>query len=78
MVQMKNAERQQDGISSGRYSDEFLDETITVWQPRYPNRQLTREDAREITANLVGFFRVLMKWERKGTSGAEGPYNIRR
>jgi hypothetical protein len=35
------------GPSSGRYSEEFLDETIDVWQPYFPHRKLSREDARE-------------------------------
>jgi hypothetical protein len=45
-------------------SEEGLDQTIKVWQP-HSERTLTREDAREITTNLVGFFRVLMEWERE-------------
>lgn len=47
------------------FSDEFLDETIAIWQPRYGDRKkLTREDAREIATNLVGFFRILQEWGR--------------
>lgn len=49
-----------------KLSDEFLDETIRVWQPRCPDKKLTREDAREITTNMVGFFKVLMEWDREG------------
>jgi hypothetical protein len=51
-------------LSVGPYSDEFLDETIRVWQPRSPNRKLTREDAREIISNMTGFFQVLIEWDR--------------
>ena len=40
---------------------DYLDQTIAVWQP-YTDRPLTREDAREIAHNVVGFFRVLREW----------------
>jgi hypothetical protein len=43
---------------------DFLDHTIEVFQPRTP-RKLTREDAREITTNMVAFFRILMEWDQK-------------
>lgn len=46
-------------------TDEFLDQTIRFWQPRYPNRKLTREDARQINENLAGFFGLLIKWDRE-------------
>ena len=45
-------------------SDEFLDETIRMFQP-YSKEQLTREDAREIAQNFVGFFEVLLEWDRE-------------
>src|SRR5712692_689076 len=51
----------------------FLDQTIAVWQP-YADRSLTREDAREIAHNVVGFFCVLREWaeeERRSTASAE-------
>jgi hypothetical protein len=35
--------------------------TLKVWQPRSP-QTLTPEDAREIQANVLGFFRVLCEW----------------
>jgi hypothetical protein len=34
-----------------------------VWQP-LSSRQLSDEDAREILANVTGFFGVLAKWDR--------------
>jgi len=40
---------------------DFLDQTIAVWQP-YTDHPLTREDAREIAHNVIGFFRVLREW----------------
>ena len=41
---------------------DFLDETITFWQPR-AQRTLTHEDAREIVENLTGFFAILREWQ---------------
>lgn len=32
--------------------------------PRY-GRKLTREEAREILANLTGFFEILLEWDRE-------------
>ena len=40
---------------------DLLDETRSIWQPR-TDRQLTREDAREIVENVVGFFEILQEW----------------
>ena len=45
--------------------EEFLDKTIKLFQP-YSKEPLTREDAREIVQNFVGFFEVLMEWDREG------------
>lgn len=42
-------------------SDDFLDETLRVWQP-HSKKPLNREDAREIVENISGFFRVLRDW----------------
>src|ERR1700686_2054959 len=49
------------GAAAGSSAGDFLDETIAVWQP-LSQRPLTREDAREITENMVGFFSVLREW----------------
>ena len=46
-----------------------LNATREVWQRRY-GRPLTAEDAREITANVVGFFRILQDWRRRDTADA--------
>ena len=40
---------------------ELIDRTLEVWQP-HTSRVLTREDAREITENIAGFFRTLLDW----------------
>jgi hypothetical protein len=54
---------------------DFLDQTIEVWQP-YSDRPLTREDAREIAHNVMGFVRVLREWaeeEQRSNTSAEIP-----
>ena len=43
---------------------ELIEHTIAVWQPRIGHR-LSREDAREITENITGFFTILAEWSRK-------------
>lgn len=51
---------------------QFLEDTLRVWQPRTA-RKLSQEDAREITRNVVGFFRTLKDFasrERKQPEGA--------
>jgi hypothetical protein len=48
-------------------SEELLDQTIGVWQP-HSKRRLTHDDAREIATNMVGFFQVLMDWDREEKS----------
>jgi hypothetical protein len=45
----------------------FLQQTIKIWQPR-TLRELTYEDARQVTENAVGFFQVLEEWEKKEKS----------
>jgi hypothetical protein len=37
--------------------------TRQVWQPRL-GRDLTDEDARQITLNVTGFFGILAEWSR--------------
>ena len=52
-------------------SDERLARTLEVWNRR-SSRQLTEEDARQITENMVGFFRVLLEWKaRKRAASAK-------
>ena len=52
---------------------DFLDRTIAVWQPLSP-KPLTREDAREIIENAVGFYSTLIRWalEAKPTETSNG------
>ena len=51
-----------DDASNGAAGD-FIDETVAIWQRR-TERQLTREDGREMIENMTGFFRVLQEWDR--------------
>jgi hypothetical protein len=43
--------------------DDLIHRTRQFWQPRLA-RDLSREDARQITANITGFFSVLAAWSR--------------
>lgn len=59
--------RQEPNSSSASAEDtkrDLLKETIKTWQP-HTHRLLTDEDAREITENMVGFFKILQEWETK-------------
>jgi hypothetical protein len=44
-------------------NDNLFDRTRKVWQPR-TGRDLTNEDARQITENITGFFSILTQWSR--------------
>jgi hypothetical protein len=44
--------------------DELIGRTCEIWQPRL-RRDLSREDARQIAANVMGFFSVLAEWSRE-------------
>jgi hypothetical protein len=44
-------------------NDNLIDRTRKVWQPRI-GRNLTNEDARQISENVTGFFAVLAEWSR--------------
>lgn len=41
--------------------ESVLDATLAVWQPR-ARGELSREDARQMVENVVGFFDVLARW----------------
>jgi hypothetical protein len=44
-------------------NDNLMDRTREVWGPRL-RRDLSREDARQIAANVTGFFSILIEWAR--------------
>lgn len=49
---------------SFKYSKDFLDRTIKIWQP-YFSAPLTMRDAREITENMTALFNFLIKHDKK-------------
>jgi len=50
--------------NSFKYSKDFLERTIEVWQPYFPT-PLTLKDAREITENMTALFNFLIRHDRK-------------
>jgi hypothetical protein len=44
-------------------NDNLIDRTRQVWQPRI-GRDLSREDARQITTDVTGFCALLAEWSR--------------
>ena len=48
---------------SSAANDNLIERKRQVWQPRL-RRNLSREDARQIAANVTGFFSVLAEWSR--------------
>ena len=50
-------------------NDNLIDRTRKVWQPRTA-RDLTNEDARQITENITGFFNILAEWSRADVPAA--------
>jgi hypothetical protein len=44
-------------------NDNLIDRTLAVWKTRL-ERDLSREDARQIAENVIGFFTVLAEWSR--------------
>lgn len=53
-----------------KYSKEFLNKTIEVWQPFSPT-PLSLNDAREITGNMTALFNFLFT-ENKNIKNKEG------
>jgi hypothetical protein len=51
------------------FSTEVLTSTIAFWQPQC-NGTLTDEDARQIVQNVVGYFDVLVSWDRRASCDA--------
>jgi hypothetical protein len=48
-------------------NDNLIDQTIALWQSRL-QRDLSREDARQIVENVTGFFNILTEWSRAEVS----------
>jgi len=64
----------QGGSFLSRYSKEFLNNTIEVWQPYSPT-PLFLHDAREITGNITALFNFLISNE-KDSNNKDGNKNI--
>jgi hypothetical protein len=43
---------------------DHIEKTIELWQPRSGHLP-SEEDAREMTENVVGFFKIILEWDRK-------------
>jgi hypothetical protein len=43
---------------------QLTEHTIATWQPRL-RRRLKKEDAREITKSMTGFFAILAEWSHR-------------
>jgi hypothetical protein len=54
-------------ISDDNSRTELIGRTREVWQPRLA-RDLNAEDARQIVANIAGFFSILSEWQQAETS----------
>ena len=44
-------------------NDDLVCRTREVWQPRL-GRDVTRDEAKQIAANITGFFSILAEWSR--------------
>ena len=53
-----------------RYSRDFLDETIRVWQP-LSKEPLTHADAEEIIKNAAGYYSTLLRWAKEALKAKE-------
>lgn len=47
--------------------DDLIDRTLETWQPRV-DHPLSRDDARQITENVSGFFSILAEWAKADAS----------
>ena len=50
-------------VANDNLKDKLVGRTREVWQPRL-GRDLSPEAARQIAANVTGFFSVLAEWSR--------------
>ena len=45
-------------------ASDIIEQTLNFWGKR-TGKDLSREEAREMVANVSGFFQVLAEWDRK-------------
>lgn len=50
--------------ASASEKQQFIRETREFWEKR-TGQPITEEDAREIIANVTGFFKVIAKWDNR-------------
>lgn len=69
-------------MDGDKQHDEFIEQTLEIWESRC-DRILTREDAREVIANVAGFFHLLLRWNLEeqarpdtGNSHELGPVEV--
>jgi hypothetical protein len=55
--------------ANDNFQHHLIQRTQQVWQPRL-GRDLSREDARQIAANVASFFSVLAKWSAEMSTPA--------
>ncbi len=53
-------------------NDNLIRRTPEIWQPR-TGRDLTDEDARQISENVTGFFAILTEWSQTSAIDAGNP-----
>lgn len=51
-------------MKHGVVNPEQIDRTLEFWRKRTA-RQLTSEDARQITVNMTRFFEILAEWDER-------------
>jgi len=51
-------------------TQDILNDTIAFWSER-SGREISQEDAREMVANVSGFFTVLADWDRRANTEAQ-------
>jgi hypothetical protein len=49
-----------------KQTQDIINQTIAFWGER-SGQEFSQEDAREMVANVSGFFTVLAEWERRST-----------
>ena len=57
--------------SSSTISEKTSDETVEFWS-RKTGKPVTREEAREMVENIIGFFEVLDEWDKRDKMIDEG------
>ena len=46
-------------------NEKLLNEIIAFWQPYYPDRKLTEDDARQMIDTVGEFFSILDDWHKE-------------